>query len=265
VILDRFRRGRSQPARQDDTLVGRGPRRTPSGTPLPPPRLRMGGAHFRSDEDFLAGARADVAELQQWCGLCADSHVVDWGCGAGRLAVGLRETVGRVADYHGIDIQQRLVGWAERWLTAPGYRFTRVDVTHAHYNPAGRVDRSLPVADGSVDVFYAYSVFSHLAGEDTVGYLGALRLALAPEGRGWFTLFVEDGVPDEEENPAGYGPLAWSVPLHCVRYDRGWFEARLADAGLAVVDFVHGAYTDGQSRYVVGRVDRDQSTPPATG
>ncbi|MBU6147731.1 MAG: methyltransferase domain-containing protein [Actinomycetales bacterium] len=247
---------RGQPARGTSAhsdAGGRQPPRTPNGTPLPPPRLRMGGSHFRSDADFLAGALSDLAELRQWCNLGPGSSLLDWGCGAGRLAIGIREEFGRIGDYHGVDVQQRLIGWADRNLSGPGFRFTKVDDTHVHYNPGGAATRTLPVAPGSVDVFYAYSVFSHLAGADTIGYLGALAQALRDNGRGWFTLFVEEGVADEVENPPDYGPLDWTVPLHCVRYSRSWFEAQLAAAGLAVVTFSHGAYTDGQSRYVVRR------------
>ena len=58
------------------------------GLPLPPIELRMGGAHFREDSDFVAAAIRDVALLQRHAGLTRESRLLDWGCGAGRLAVG---------------------------------------------------------------------------------------------------------------------------------------------------------------------------------
>jgi len=222
--------------------------------PLPPPKLRMGGVHFRSDADFTRGAKSDVESLIELAGLDKDSRLLDWGCGAGRLAVGIRMIMGRIADYHGVDIQPRLLNWAKKNLTSPGFRFTLLDVAHRHYNPAGELsDRSLPTADGSVDIVYAYSVLSHLAGDDTKQYLRAIKQALVPGGRAWFTLFVEDDVPPEVENPSNYGPIEWKVPLHCVRYERNHFEALCNMAGLQVVHFIHGRATDGQSLYVVER------------
>ena len=58
-------------------------------------------------------------------------------------------------------------------------------------------------------------------------------------------------MPEEEENPAGYGPIRWSGPLHCVRYERGFFEAMVRDAGLEVDRFEHGQETDGQSLLIL--------------
>lgn len=219
---------------------------------LPPAKLRMGGVHFRSDEDFIRGAKDDVKSLIDLAGLTKGSRLLDWGCGAGRLAIGLRLSMGRIGDYHGVDIQPRLLNWAIKNLTAPGFRFTLIDVPHRHYNPAGELhDESLPTPSESVDVVYAYSVLSHLAGNDVARYLQAIKQALVPGGHAWFTLFVEDDVPAEVENPSDYGPMEWKVPLHCVRYERTHFERLCESAGLRITDFSYGTATDGQSLYVV--------------
>jgi hypothetical protein len=74
---------------------------------------------------------------------------------------------------------------------------------------------------------------------------------LAPEGRCTVTAFVEEGIADWEENPADYGPLDWTGRLHCVLYERQFFESMLSDAGLVVEVFVHGDETDGQSLYAL--------------
>ncbi|MBM3723127.1 MAG: class I SAM-dependent methyltransferase [Actinobacteria bacterium] len=222
--------------------------------PLPPEKLRMGGVHFRSDSHFIAGAEKDVKSLVEFAGLNKNSRLLDWGCGAGRLAVGIRYKFGRIADYHGVDVQPRLLNWASKNLTAPGYRFTLIDVTHRYYNPDGATSPSaLPTPDSSVDIVYAYSVFSHLDGKDVEVYLRAINSALVPGGRGWFTLFVEDDVPPESENPADYGPIEWKVPLHCVRFQRAHFEQMCSAAGLRVEHFEYGQETDGQSLYVVAK------------
>lgn len=221
--------------------------------PLPPKGLRMGGAHFMDDEAFIATAANDVRRLEELAGLTTSSRLLDWGCGAGRLAVGVREVFGRVEDYHGVDVQKHLIEWAERRLTAPGFRFTWVDLANSRYNPDGSPERTIAAEPSSVDVFYAYSVYSHLLADDTAAYLGLMGDALAPGGRAFITLFVEDGVPDCEENPEGYGPLEWVGPLHCVRYDRAYFERLVAAAGLDVVLHEHGQETDGQSLYILGK------------
>jgi cyclopropane fatty-acyl-phospholipid synthase-like methyltransferase len=219
------------------------------GLPLPPIELRMGGAHFREDTDFVAAAIRDVALLQRHAGLTRESRLLDWGCGAGRLAVGIRQSLGHVRDYHGVDVQPDLLDWAHENLTDEHTRFTLVDQRNERYNPDGTSSFEIPAEAGSVDVLYAYSVFSHMLERDVRGYAGTIAAILAPQGRALMTAFVENDVPACEENPAEYRKLPWKGRLHCVRYDRQYFETLLWDAGLAVDEFVYGRETDGQSLY----------------
>lgn len=231
------------------THHGRAPK---SGLPLPPLQYRMGGEHFKRDEDFLRGANADVQKLIKWCGLNSDSAVLDWGCGAGRLAIGIAETFGRAKRYHGVDIQENLVRWAQRHLGAqPGFLFTLADVANARYNPEGGREGMIPAETGAYDIVYAYSVFSHMRAQDVRTYMSEIVRVLRPGGTAWFSAFVEENVPDEVENPQGYGPMVWRGPLHCVRFDHTFFTGMMADAGLTVVHFQHGRETDGQSMFVV--------------
>jgi cyclopropane fatty-acyl-phospholipid synthase-like methyltransferase len=221
---------------------------------LPPKKFRMGGRHFKNDQAFVRTAVRDVQRLERQAGLTSESRVLDWGCGAGRLAIGIREHLGRVQDYHGVDVQPELVEWAQEHLAAPGFRFTCVDVGNERYNPDGSTQRTLATDPASVDVFYAYSVFSHMNDEDTAAYLHLIANALDSDGRAFVTCFVEENVPDWEENPDGYGPLAWQGALHCTRFRRQHFEQHVADAGLAVDRFEYGKETDGQSLYVLRRL-----------
>lgn len=218
---------------------------------LPPGKYRMGGRHFKNDRAFIRTAVRDVKRLESCAGLTVDSRLLDWGCGAGRLAVGVREHLGRVADYHGVDVQAELIDWATENLAAPGFRFTCVDASNERYNPGGTPERTLSAEPGSVDVLYAYSVFSHMNDEDTPAYLALIREALAPGGKAFVTCFVEEDVPGWEENPEGYGPLEWKGRLHCTRFARRHFEDHVNAARLAVDRFEYGRETDGQSLYVL--------------
>ena len=215
----------------------------------------MGGAHFKDDGEFVRTAVRDVERLEELAGLTRESALLDWGCGAGRLAVGIREHLGRIRDYHGVDIQPELIRWASRNLTAPGFRFTLLDVANERYNPEGSGARTIGAAPESVDVLYAYSVFSHMNDVDTPEYLELISQALTRHGRAFLTCFVEDDVPDWQENPPGYGPLEWKGRLHCTRFAKAHFESHVAHAGLRVETFVYGQETDGQSLYVLARAD----------
>ena len=213
----------------------------------------MGGKHFKNDDAFIRTALRDVKRLERLAGLNSNSRLLDWGCGAGRLAVGVREhgKDGRIADYRGVDVQPDLISWARENLTAPGFRFTCVDVANERYNPAGLPDRTIAADPGAVDVFYAYSVFSHMNDDDTAAYLKLIGEALSENGKAFVTCFVEEGVPDWAENPEGYGPLEWKGRLHCTRFSRRYFEDLVTAAGMALDRFVYGQETDGQSLYVL--------------
>lgn len=221
------------------------------GVRLPPPHLRFCGPEFRDDAFFLASARAEADRLVRECGVGPGSRVLDVGCGPGRLAIGLLDRLGGVAEYRGLDVHRPAIRWCARHLSPrhPGFHFQHVDVRNARYNPAGAVAAGgtrLPLPDGHFDVAYLYSVFSHMLRADVQGYLAELRRVLAPGGTLFFTGFVEENVDEVSENPAGYG-MAWQGPLHCVRYERGTMEQMLREAGLEVVRLVHGGETDGQS------------------
>lgn len=213
----------------------------------------MGGAHFKDDAEFIRTAVTDVQRLQDLAGLTTDSALLDWGCGAGRLGIGVREHLGRIRDYHGVDIQPELVEWAQANLVAPGFRFSLVDVVNERYNPQGQPERTIAAEPNSVDVFYAYSVFSHMNDDDTPAYLRLIAEALTATGRAFVTCFVEEGVPAWAENPDGYGPLEWKGRLHCTRFSREHFEAHVRAAGLRVLRFEYGGETDGQSLYILGK------------
>jgi cyclopropane fatty-acyl-phospholipid synthase-like methyltransferase len=214
----------------------------------------MGGAHFREDEAFVSSAVAEVRRLEERIGLGPSSRLLDWGCGAGRLAVGVVERMGRIDLYRGVDVQKHLVDWARRHLgDRPGFTFTHVDVASRRYNPGGAHERTIPGASGDYDCFYAYSVFSHVTGDDAVAYLQEASRLLTPGGKAVITAFVEEDVPDQVENPVGYGPIQWSGPLHCVRFERCFFDGLVRDAGLEIETMEHGRETDGQSLYILGK------------
>ena len=200
---------------------------------------------------FIKTAVRDVRRLVKYCDLSEGSTLLDWGCGAGRLAVGVREDFGQIRDYHGVDIQPELIEWANENLAGDGFRFTCLDVSNERYNPDGSPDRTLAAEPGTVDVFYAYSVFSHMNDDDTPAYLTLIAEALSPRGKALVTCFVEEDVAGWEENPEGYGPLEWKGRLHCTRFSRRHFEDHVEAAGLAVDRFEYGRETDGQSLYVL--------------
>ena len=178
---------------------------------------------------------------------------MDVGCGVGRLAIGIIDRVGPVEAYRGVDVDRRYVGWCKKHIERvyPSYQFIRVDVQNPRYNPGGSAiagDFRYPFDDGSFDIIYLYSVFSHMETEDVRVYLQDFRRLLASDGSFFFTSFAEEGGPDISINPEGYR-REWSGPLHCVRYRRGFLESLLRSSGFKVDRFEYATETDGQSAF----------------
>jgi SAM-dependent methyltransferase len=229
--------------------------RTPlSDIPLPPVVLRQGGRHFRNNHDFVRSAVAEVERLSASVGV-AGQDVIDLGCGPARLAIGLLEVDAPISSYVGLEVQRHHVRWCQRHIGSRDrrFRFAHVDASNERYNPAGGGLTPLPFHDRSFGLLYAYSVFSHMRSAEVSHYLGEATRVLRPGGAVAATAFLERGVPDESENPAGYGPLEWVGALHCVRYDIDYFTALASSHGLSVANWDHGGDTDGQS-FVILRV-----------
>ncbi|MGO9883619.1 MAG: class I SAM-dependent methyltransferase [Solirubrobacteraceae bacterium] len=224
--------------------------------PIPPPRLRAAGIHFADNRSFVDAACRDARRLAVVANLQGSGAVLDIGCGAGRLAIGILEELGGIANYDGVDVNRNVVGWGRRHLTRYDARlhFHLLDVQNERYNPSGSevaAQFTLPMQAASYDAVYSYSVFSHMHGPDVERYLHEIRRLLKSAGIALFTAFVEADVPDEEENPRSYGSGAWEGALHCVRFSRSYFDAMVSRAGLEVGGFEYGQETDGQSLYVV--------------
>lgn len=222
---------------------------------IPARHLRRCGAAFQEDQYFVESARLEAKKLTDLCDLTPDGHVLDVGCGPGRLAVGWLAGSGDMPNYHGMDINKASIDWCIKHLAPLDARlkFSHLDLFNERYNPRGQPftpTTRLPYESGFFQGIYLYSVFSHMTSSDIQIYLREFARLLTGEGRVFLTAFVESGVPDEEENPPDYG-LDWHGSLHCVRFDKKYFEKMVETAGLSVVEFRHGTETNGQSAFLL--------------
>lgn len=221
------------------------------GIRIPPAGMRLGGAHFLDDREFVESGRRDVRKLVEGFGTGADSRVLDIGCGVGRLPIGMLAEFGKIRSYTGVDVSGESIAWCERNIAPfnPGAEFILLGLRNDRYNPAGHeLDEAFRIpVDPGFDAIFLYSVFSHMETEEVKIYLREFHRLLSPDGGVFLTAFVEDDVPDMTVNPEGYGPLEWEGPLHCVRFSKGFFEELLRESGFEAVRVDRGTETDGQS------------------
>lgn len=168
--------------------------------------------------------------------------VLDFGCGCGRLARQLMQQHRRPDRYIGIDRHKGMVSWCQANLAsrAPGFEFRHHDVLHPLLNPGGTVGHlSLPVGDGEVTLFIAWSVFTHLLEPDAEFYFRDMSRILSPDGVAVTTWFVFDKTEfpmmQEFQNSLMINAVD---PTNAVIFDRTWLLTQARRAGLAITRIV---------------------------
>jgi len=142
-----------------------------SARPLPRAKLRARVGLTSSRAEFLSVgglvARDMDAAIVKANGLAADESWLDFGCGSGRIARHFDQR-GRPSVLAGLDVDADAVSWCARFLKGS---FKPVNARP----PA-------PFADGSFDVAYSVSVFSHLDEEPQLAWLAEIHRLLRARG-----------------------------------------------------------------------------------
>jgi glycosyltransferase involved in cell wall biosynthesis len=184
-------------------------RALPGETVLPPVHLasRVGATHADNlalYEEFGAETREEILGLlpQGWS--FEGKTVLDFGCGAGRT---LRHFLGEtaVARVLGCDIHDESVAWLGQHLSPPLEVFRSPEVP------------PLPLSDGSVDLIWAISVFTHLT-DHAGAWLLELHRVLRTDGLLIATFHgcgAIRSILDEDWDPDRIG-------MTIVRYGESW-------------------------------------------
>ncbi|MBZ5631951.1 MAG: class I SAM-dependent methyltransferase [Acidobacteriia bacterium] len=141
--------------------------------PLPPTRLRFRVAENASVLNFFTVGMRTSERLQEAMAY-ADFHLrdgsaaLDFGCGCGRTLLWLARQFPGVR-WHGTDVDAESVEWCRSSI--PGGVFS----VNGPLPP-------LPYGDGTFDLIYAVSVFTHLSEQHQQAWLPELRRVLKPGG-----------------------------------------------------------------------------------
>ena len=139
----------------------------------------IAGQHQRDDAAALAvgGEFYTIGALEYYVlkahGLNDATHVVDIGCGTGRLAAQLASR--KHPHYSGFDIMESAVTYARNLCQMPAWKFGVTDGLH------------VDVPDESGDMACFFSVFTHISHEHTFLYLKEAARLLKPGGIVIFT------------------------------------------------------------------------------
>lgn len=166
-----------------DTVLKRRP-------PLVPPKGRI----FIGQGDFASTGDALLDNLLETCGLKPDHHVLDIGCGIGRLARPLTGYLDKNGLYEGFDVVDEGINWCrEAYRNFPNFTFKHIPLRNDLYNLETENTADLfqfPYPNDCFDHVVLTSVFTHMQLEDVRNYIFEIGRVLKPEGHCFATFFI---------------------------------------------------------------------------
>ncbi|MEL6810601.1 MAG: methyltransferase domain-containing protein [Bacteroidota bacterium] len=218
---------------------------------LPPFRENQG---LSDNADYIQSAIDQIEHLSQHFDFTEEKSILDFGCGQGRLANGLKTLGTSLGSYVGIDTHLKSIKWCQKWITKYGkpFKFIHLPAYNARYNTRAEQLQKLPFEADTFDLAFLNSVFSHMMTEDCVFYLNEFQRTLTTGGKVYITAFVEENVPNCEENPENYLGAS-KGHLHRVRFEKKFFLNLFDEAGFDVEVFSHQQITRTKQSVVIAR------------
>jgi SAM-dependent methyltransferase len=219
-------------------------------TGMPPRRIRRGISPLWFD--FKQTGADQLEFLVELAGLRPGDRVLDIGCGVGRMALPLTRYLGPTGGYDGFDILPYMIEWCRQNITDehPNFRFHVAEIDSSTNTLEGGQDASdyrFPFEDGTFDLAYAGSLFTHLTPDGTANYLAETARTLKPRGRlvATFNMYNADSlalVPAKSLTtawPNDYGTYRTKErdhPESNVAYEESFVREAYQRAGLRVVE-----------------------------
>jgi len=127
--------------------------------------------------------------------------VLDFGCGVRFTQAFLNRGV-PIGHYVGVDVSRDVIDFLRSEVNDARIEHYHLDARNDLYNPTGRPLAELTVPEieaREFDLVCLFSVFTHLAPDDYVAMLRLLQRFVKPDGRLFFTVFLN------EQTAGGYG------------------------------------------------------------
>lgn len=160
---------------------------------ITPPKGRI----FIGPGDFKFLGEKLKNDFIKYGGLQANHHVLDIGCGIGRIAIPLTKYLHQEGSYEGFDIVKEGIDWCQRKITPrfPNFRFQHIPLRNDLYNlntDSKASQFSFPYPDNSFDFIILTSVFTHMQDKEVERYLSEISRVLKKGGKCFATFFIID-------------------------------------------------------------------------
>ena len=153
------------------------------------------GLIFIGSGDFKKIGEHYLAVFIEHCGLLPEHHVLDIGCGIGRIAIPLTNFLNNQGSYDGFDIVEKGISWCRKHISTsfPNFKFLHVDLKNDFYNLKTEQKAKnfiFPYLDRIFDLIILTSVFTHMLIEDVENYIKEIYRVLKPRGKCLVTFFI---------------------------------------------------------------------------
>jgi ubiquinone/menaquinone biosynthesis C-methylase UbiE len=231
---------------------------------LPPDDLMFVGGDA---SNFTYIGEAFVRDFVDRGGLRRQDHVLDVGCGVGRIAIPLTAYLDAAGRYEGFDIVAKGIAWCRENITArfSNFRFTHADIANSQYNPQGvsrASDYRFPYPDASFDFVGVTSVFTHMLPDDMAHYVAEMARVMRTGARAHLTWFIVNEASRAalaagrstiafQPGPAGCQIMSPKVPEAAVAYAEQAVEDVLGRHGLRLKEPMRfGVWSGRESDYL---------------
>ena len=159
--------------------------------------------------------------------------VLDVGCGV-RFTMTIINCKIPIKSYTGVEVNRPIVEFLQDNVAAYDnrFRFAHWNVHNQKYNPDGvelTTQKKLPV-DGSFELIWLFSVFTHLNPTDSLSLLQLLRNNMRRNGRLFFSAFIDDELD-------GFEDRITDRPLLNAYYGRKYMQSLIEQAGWKIQAF----------------------------
>lgn len=224
---------------------------------LVPPKGRI----FTGQGDFAGMGDNYLDILIRYCGLQPHHHVLDVGCGIGRLARPLAGFLNEKGRYAGFDIVPDGIRWCSKhYRQYPNFSFKYIPLQNDLYNldtNAGAAYFRFPFDNQAFDLVVLLSVFTHMQPAEVENYLGEISRVLQPGGccLATFFLITENSESYLDQSPEPFFPYRFAdyflhdprVRSANIAFRYSYIQRLIAKAGLEA-EALHEGWWAGQAK-----------------
>lgn len=225
-------------------------------------------------QDFAASGQSHLEALVDVAGVTPSSHVLDVGCGLGRLGRPMSHFLDPSGGYEGLDIVPDGIRWCKKHIVSPNdnVHFTLADIHNKEYNPKGRLraaEYRFPYEAETFDAAVLLSVFTHMLPDEVDRYVNEIARVLKKGGRIFATYYLLNpesirmmNLPSAEwrfkHHVGPYWTTSLKVPELSVGYDESYIRDLYAKHGLSDEPSIYvGSWCGRASHWPSGSQDQD--------